>query len=221
MGSSRWLALVVLLAGCATIRGVRAPVTTGVPDTYAAQVAAAESFAAQAERSDTVARRAEAAKSGIVFARRARELNPDGVAGHYYYALNVGWLADADRSYGLNAVGEMETALRRAMGLDERFDFAGPLRMLGILHLRTPPPPVSMGSPRKGLRLLQRAAELFPEYPENQLYLGEALRDNGRADEARAALTKVVNAPLLPDRQAESAKWREQAQELLRGMANR
>ena len=29
-------------------------------------------------------------------ARRARELNPDGVEGHYYYAVNVGWLADAD-----------------------------------------------------------------------------------------------------------------------------
>ena len=154
-------------------------------------------------------------------ARRARELKAESVEANYFYAINVGWLAEADRSYGLNAVPEMETALKRAIQLDEKFDCAGPLRVLGILHLRTPAPPVSIGSPRKGLRLLQRAAELFPEYPENHLYLGEALRENGRAEEARQAWRKVVNAPAWPGRESESGKWREKAEEWLGGAATR
>ena len=183
MAGSRWLLAGLLLSGCATIRGVRAP--NLVADTYDAQWRAAARATESPANMATV-------KQGVVLARRARELNPLGVEGHYYYALTVGLLADLDRGYGLNAVAEMETALRRALELDERFDRAGALRLLGILHLRTPAPPVSIGSPRKGLRLLQRAVELFPDDPENQLYLAEALRDNGRTDEARVVLGKIA-----------------------------
>jgi len=197
----------VLAAGCAGIRGVRTTGLTTLPDTYEAQWTAAKEIAAKAETANNPENRKQAAKLGIVCARRARELKPDGVEGHYYYALNVGWLADADRSYGLDAVGEMEKALKRAIELDEKYDHAGPLRTLGILHLRTPGPPVSIGSPRKGLRLLQRAVEAFPEYPENYLYWAEALRDTGKKEEARAALDKVLRS--------ENAQWKAAAKKLV------
>ena len=183
-------------------------------DDYSAQWQAAEALAFVAENETRPESRRESAQHGIVFARRARELKPDGVEGHYWYALNVGLLADVDRSYGLNAVGEMETALKRAVELDERYDFGGPLRLLGILHLRTPQPPASIGSPRKGLKLLQRAVELFPDYPENYLYLAEALRDNGRADEAKAALVKVLEAKPWPGEEFESGQWKQRALKL-------
>lgn len=191
--------LLVLLAGCAPIRSV-STLSTNVPDTYEAQWRAASVAVTDAT----------ALKIAISHARRARELKPAGVEGHYYYALNVGRLADLDRRYGLDAVAEMEPALKRVIELDERYDHAGGLRLLGILYLRTPAPPVSIGSARKGLRALQRATELFPDYPENQLYLAEALRDNGRLDEARTALRRV------PD----NGPWRAQAQELWRSLLN-
>jgi tetratricopeptide (TPR) repeat protein len=139
-------------------------------------------------------------------------LEPSRVEGHYWYAINVGFLADVDRSYGLAAVAEMEPALKRAGEIDERYDDAGPLRVLGILYLRTPGPPVSIGSPRKGLRLLQRAVELFPEYPENYLYLGEALREAGREEEARAAWQKGLSLAAPADRQLEGKRWKQEMQ---------
>lgn len=184
-------------------------------DDYDAQWEAAQALAFVAENAANANTRRDAAERGIVLARRARELKPAGVEGHYWYAINVGLLADVDRAYGLDAVGEMEAALKRAIELDERYDFAGPLRVLGILHLRTPAPPVSIGSPRKGLRLLQHAVALFPDYPENYLYLAEALRDNDRADEARVAIRKVLDANPWPDRQFESSQWRASTQKLL------
>jgi tetratricopeptide (TPR) repeat protein len=184
-------------------------------DDYVAQCDAAQALAFVSENDVNTNVRRDAAKNGVVLARRASELKPDGVEGHYWYAIDVGLLADADRLYGLKAVGEMKEALERAIELDERYDYAGPLRVLGILYLRTPPPPVSIGSPRKGLKLLQRAVELFPDYPENYLYLGEALRDVGRVGEARVALRKVLNASPWPDRQFESGQWKTQAQKLL------
>ena len=183
-------------------------------DDYDAQWQAAQALAFLAENEIRPESRRESAQRGVVFARRARELKPDGVEGQYWYALNVGLLADVDRAYGLDAVGEMEFALNRAIKLDERYDLGGPLRVLGILHLRTPLPPASIGSPRKGLRLLQRAVELFPDYPENYLYLAEALRDTGRGDDAREALRNVLEAKPWPDRQFESLEWKAQALKL-------
>jgi tetratricopeptide (TPR) repeat protein len=57
--------------------------------------------------------------------------------------------------------------------------------------------------------------ELFPDYPENYLYLAEALRDNGRAEEAKTALRKVLEAEPWPDQQFESGQWKAEAQKLL------
>ena len=182
--------------------------------TAAVEAAEAWVFVADNETNGTV--RITAAKAGITAARQARELQPDSVAGHYWYAIAVGLLADADRSYGLKAVGEMEPALRRAIELDEQYEYAGPVRVLGLLLLRAPAPPISIGSSRKGLRLLQRAAELFPDYPENLLYLAEAFRDNKRNVEARELLNKIINAPPWPNRQFESVGWKTAAQVLLR-----
>jgi tetratricopeptide (TPR) repeat protein len=188
-------------------------------DDYGAQWQAAQALAFLAENETRTEFRREAAKRGVVLARCARVLQPDRVEGHYWYAINVGLLADVDRSYGPDAVIEMEAALKRAIEVDERYDYAGPLRTLGILHLRTPAPPASIGSPRKGLRLLQRAAELFPDYPENFLYLAEALRDNDKQDEAREALVKVVETSPWPDRQFESNKWKLEAEQLRRSLS--
>jgi tetratricopeptide (TPR) repeat protein len=190
------------------------PAAYALRDDYDAQWQAAQALAFLAENEIPPESRRQSAQQGVVFARRARELKPDGVEGHYWYALNVGLLADVDRSYGLDAVGEMEAALKRAIELDERYDLGGPLRVLGILHLRTPLPPSSIGSPRKGLKLLQRAVDLFPDYPENHLYLAEALRDNNRPDEAKAALRKVLDAEPWPDRQSESQEWKTRALKL-------
>ena len=181
---------------------------------YDVQWAAAAAWEFVADNEPRHPERIAAAKRGIILARSARELQPDRVEGHYWYALTVGLLADADRTYGLKAVGEMEQALRRAMELDERYDYGGPVRVLGILLLRAPAPPVSIGSPRKGLRLLQHAVELYPDYPENVLYLAEAFRDNKRNSEAREFLKKVIDAPPWPDRQFESVGWKTAAQGL-------
>jgi hypothetical protein len=189
-------------------------------DDYDAQWQAAQALAFLAEQEPRPEFRKEAAKRGIVLSRHGRELKPDRVECHYWYAINVGLLADVDRAYGLDAVGEMDTALKRAGEIDERYDYAGPLRVLGILYLRTPAPPVSIGSPRKGLRLLQSAVELFPDYPENYLYLAEADRDADRPADARVALAKVLASPPWPDRQLESSQWKATAEKLLRTLPN-
>jgi tetratricopeptide (TPR) repeat protein len=186
-----------------------------LPEDFDTQWQAAAAFAWLAESQAPVATRREAAERGIGVARRAHELKPERVEGHYWYALNVGLLADLDRSYGLDAVKEMERALRRAIEIEPRHDYAGPLRVMAILHLRAPGPPISIGSKRRALGLIEQAVELFPDYPENHLYHAEALRDISRVTEARRALRRVLDAKPWPDRQAESEQWRQTAKKML------
>ena len=90
-------------------------VAWSLPRDYDAQWQASEAWAFVADNATNSAARIAAAKLGITLARHARELQPDRVQGHYWYAITVGLLADADRSYGLKAVAEMEPALRRAI----------------------------------------------------------------------------------------------------------
>lgn len=180
----------------------------------AVQVRAAQVWAYLAEKQATPELRAGAAKRGIAVARQARELVPDEVAGHYWYAINVGLLADVDRSYGLSAVGEMAEALKRAIALDEQYDQGGPLRLMAILHLRTPPPPIGVGSNRQGLRRLQRAVKLFPEYPENYLYLAEAQQAVGETAAARASLKTLRDLAPWKEQVAESEQWLAAARKL-------
>ncbi len=186
-----------------------------LPDHFDAHVKAATVLAYLSEHDPRVSFRMQAAKHGIAMARKAREIEPNRVEGHYLYALNVGLLADVDRDYGLDAVDEMMLALNRARELDPAYDDAGPLRLLGLLYLRAPGPPVSVGSKRRALQVLQQATELCPTFPENYLYLAEAQRDLGRLADARASLEKVLSVSTPPGFESEHPLWKEQARKLL------
>jgi tetratricopeptide (TPR) repeat protein len=192
-----------------------------LPDNADAHIKAARALAYLSEHETAVDKRKQAAQQGIAMARRARELQPDRVEGHYWYALNVGLLADVDRDYGLDAVGEMVAALKIACDIGAAYENAGPLRLLGLLHLRAPPAPVSVGSKRKAQQLFQRAVEACPQFPENYLYLGEAQRDLHRPDDARASLQKVLDLPVPAGHETEATQWRARAQELLRELDER
>ena len=88
--------------------------------------------------------------------------------------MNLGQLADTKRNLAaLKMVKEMEREFQAAADLDDRIDYAGPERNLGLLYLQSPVI-VSIGSRAKAQQHLRRAVELAPEYPENRLNLIEA-----------------------------------------------
>jgi hypothetical protein len=120
--------------------------------------------------------RAEIARTGIAASRRAVAREPKSAPGHYYLAMNLGELAQAEApslaAYRL--VHEVEREFKTAAELDARFDHAGPARCLGLLYRDAPGWPLSVGGKTKAREWLERAAALAPEYPENQLNLAEA-----------------------------------------------
>lgn len=194
------------------------PAARSLPDRYDAQIKAATALAWLAEHAPDVAFRKQAAQHGIAIAQHARQLDAKRVEGHYWYALNVGLLADVDRDYGLSAVDEMVSTLKVAIDLDPAYDHAGSLRLLGLLHLRAPAPPISVGSKRKAQQLFQRAIEIHPQFPENYLYLAEAQRDLSRIDDARANLQKMLTLPVPAGYDEPASQWRARAKELLESL---
>ena len=116
--------------------------------------------------------RAEIAEQGIAAARFAMQANPKLAAGPYYLGMNLGQLARTKSIGALKIVVEMEREFLAAKSLDEKFDYAGPDRNLGLLYLEAPT--FSVGNRLKAREHLRKAVELAPTYPENRLNLIDA-----------------------------------------------
>ena len=135
-------------------------------------------------------RRAILAQLGVDACRRLIAHSPKAAAGHYYLAMNLGELAQAEApsiaAYKL--VHEVEREFKAAAELDVTFDFAGPARNLGELYFQAPGWPLSVGSKRKAKEWLDRAVAVAPGYPENQLNLLEAHLKWRQREEAEKTL---------------------------------
>ena len=137
--------------------------------------------------------RAEVARRGIAVCQSWIEKETNSGPAHYYLAINLGQLAQAEApsiaSYRL--VHQVEREFKKAAELDVTFDHAGPARTLGLLYFQAPGWPLSVGSKSKAREWLTRAAELAPNYPGNQLNLGEAQLKWREHKELKATLKKL------------------------------
>jgi hypothetical protein len=147
-----------------------------------------------AEFATNAEQRAAVAQTGIAACRQVLARDPNCAPAHYYLAMDVGELAEAEApslaAYKL--IREIEHEFKEAADLDERLDFAGPPRCLGLLYRDAPGWPVSIGSKHKAREFLERAAALAPDYPENQLNLVESHVRWHEAAEAETAWQRLA-----------------------------
>ncbi len=134
--------------------------------------------------------RAAIAQQGIAAAHQAIALASNSAPAHYYLGDNQGQLARTKTLGALPLVSQMEREFLTAASLDPQFDYAGPDRALGMLY-RDAPAFGSIGSRTKSRQHLQRAIQLAPDYPDNQLTLIESnIKWNDR-NAARRELAKL------------------------------
>ena len=129
------------------------------------------------------AERAAIANEGIAACEPLVARSPDLVQAHYYLGMNLAELAQTKGLGALKLVKQMEREFTVACKLDERFDYAGADRNLGLLY-RDAPAIGSIGSRTKAREHLERAVELAPDYPENRLNLIEAYLKWGNRQDA-------------------------------------
>src|SRR5882762_3327929 len=113
-----------------------------------------------ADVAKTDSQRARLAEEGIDACRTALARKYASGPAHYYLAMNLGELARTKTIGALKLVREMESEFKRTIELDEKFDFGGPHRSLGLLYKDAPGWPTSIGSRPKARLHLRRANNL-------------------------------------------------------------
>jgi tetratricopeptide (TPR) repeat protein len=147
-----------------------------------------------AELTTNNAQHAAVAQAGIAACQYLLVRDPKSAPGHYYLGMDYGELAEAEApsmaAYKL--IREIEHEFKTAEELDERVDYAGPLRGLGLLYRDAPGWPISIGNRRKAREYLERAVAVAPNYPENEMNLVESHILWHQAAEAETAWRKLA-----------------------------
>jgi len=128
----------------------------------------------RAEYSRDNAERAKLANEGMAACRKVIAHQPKLAAGHYWLAMCLAQLARTKLLGALPLLSQMEGEWKAALALDEKMDYGGPDRFLGMLYRDAPGWPVSLGDTPKARQHLARAVELSPGFPENYLTLIES-----------------------------------------------
>jgi tetratricopeptide (TPR) repeat protein len=154
---------------------------------------------------------------------RAASIEPSDVARLYFWAA-VNWGAWSRKVGLLSAVGQgVADRLHRytltAVRLEPHYEDGGPLRLLGRLHAELPRVPLISGwvDQTQALPLVQRAYDLAPDVPGNQLLLALTLLDlaPARRDQALALLDRVAALTPRAEFQIEDHAVREEARRVL------
>ncbi|MCC6572509.1 MAG: hypothetical protein IT462_01845 [Planctomycetes bacterium] len=169
--------------------------------------------------------RKEYVVQGIKFANAAVKVRPDGEEGLFYDAVLAGKLAELDLGYAPDGMKVLESRLKQLIDMHSTVIYGAPDRVYGILLMRAPGAPLSVGDWDKAYVHLKKGYEVDPKYPENPLYLSEIEFKLGKRDnkpEMKAAARRRLESFFFgPDSKPyigsefEWDDWKAQARKLL------
>ena len=153
-------------------------------------------------------------EGGIAAGRTAVSLAPNRPEGHFWIAANMGALAESfGLRQGLKYRGAIRDEMLIVLKLDPAFQKGSADRALGRWYYKVPG--LFGGSRKKSEEHLRRSLTHDPNSTASRYFLAETLIADGRKDEARAELRKVIDAPLDPDWTPEDREFKQKAQRLL------
>ena len=161
-------------------------------------------------------RHKELGEKGMSYARRALEVNPQGIEGYYYYGLSI-----AQYSIGISIIKalvkglgpEYEKHIGKALKINKLYDNGGPLRAMGRYWYMLPWPKRDI---KKSIAYLKEAEAAAPLSIRGHVYLAESYLKGGKEDLAREQLTKAVETGEDLKLESDARRWKERAQELLK-----
>jgi tetratricopeptide (TPR) repeat protein len=153
-------------------------------------------------------------ENGIAAGRAAIALEPNKPDGHFWVAANMGALAESfGMRQGLKYRGDIKDELLTVLRLDPAFLQGSADRALGRWYYKVPG--LFGGSNRKSEEHLRKSLTYNPQSTITLFFLAETLLDEGKKDEGRATLQKVLDVPLDPDWAPEDREFKQKAQQLL------
>lgn len=176
-----------------------------------------------ADHHDDADRRLGEAVESVDLAQWCGRVDPEEIECDYLLALALGLQAQEKRSTALDALPRIVKLLEGVIERSPLLDSAGGHRVLALVYLRAPGWPAGPGDHDLGLEQAQRAVELVPNHPPNQMALGEAFRkldEPGRSREAyQVARVAAAERAQLGD--PDAPEWLELATKALERLEKR
>jgi tetratricopeptide (TPR) repeat protein len=189
------------------------------PDNYEALWKIARSYFligdALPETEEFEDRHKECGEKGMSYAKRALEIKPQEIEGHYYYGLSI-----AQYSIGINIVKALvkglgptyEKHIGKAIEINKLYNYGGPLRAMGRYWYKLPWPKRNID---KSIDYLKEAESLAPLSTRGRVYLAESYLKSGEKDLARQQLKTAIDMEHDLDKEFDALRWKERAQNLL------
>jgi hypothetical protein len=167
--------------------------------------------------------RDQAAVAAVRSSQTCLEVLPDDPRCKYWLALSIGVQARERRSTALDALPLMIDLLEQVIAARPELDHAGPDRTLALVLLRAPGWPTGPGDVDRGLERAREAVRREPDYPPNQLCLGEALGATGDAVGSRGAYARARDLARgrMAERDTDAREWLDEAEAALAGTGAR
>jgi tetratricopeptide (TPR) repeat protein len=166
--------------------------------------------AAEAERKSDL-------EAGIAAARSAIALEPNKAEGHMWLAANMGALAESfGLRQGLKYRGAIKDELLTVLRIDPAFQQGSADRALGRWYFKVPS--LFGGSNKKSEEYLRRSLTYNPNSTISHYFLAETLLDEGKKEDARAELQKVLDVPLDPEWGPEDRDFKAKAAAMLKNV---
>jgi uncharacterized membrane protein len=147
-------------------------------------------------------------ESGMAAARAAIAAAPNRPEGHFWLAANMGALAESfGLRQGLKYRGDIKKELETVLQLDPAFQQGSADRALGRWYFKVPG--LFGGSNRQSEEHLRKSLTYNPNNTSSLYFLAETLIDEGKKDEARAVLERLLAAPIDPDWAAEDREFKQ------------
>ena len=161
-------------------------------------------------------RHKEVGKKGMQYGKRAFELNPEGVEGHYYYGLCL-----AKYTLGISFItaltagiaSKYETHMESALKINKDYDSAGPLRALGRYWHKIPWPKRNL---QKSMAYLEEAVARAPLNIRGRFYLAEAYLKAKKQELAKEQLEIASSSPVDLREEISAQRWQEKVEALLK-----
>jgi hypothetical protein len=151
-----------------------------------------------AEREKGVKDRTELSVSAVQVGQWCLRRDPASAPCKYWLAVALGLQARDRPVTAEDGLKRMVQLLREAAREAPLLDEAGPERVLALLLVRAPGWPVGPGDAEEAIPHARKAVELRPDYPPNQLALGEVLLHNGDKPGGGAALQRGIALAGVP-----------------------
>jgi tetratricopeptide (TPR) repeat protein len=137
---------------------------------------------------------------------------PENAACYYYRAMNTGVYYAAHVAGYQDGIKSMINDCKKVISLDEKFDHAGAYRTLGKIYTDMPEITLTRNGIRRDLDLaikyLEKAVQIDPSYPENFIYLANALFEAGKRDEAFRSLSTADSLVPMWKNHPDYSYWR-------------